>query len=80
MDFEDGIVVFDSLVGSTHLLDPTAAETLAVVEESPGLDAGAIRERLVERLALAGDALPLSMVEALLLQFELLNLVRADPP
>ena len=79
-DFDDGIVLFDSLAGSTHVLDPTAAEALAVVGESPGLDADTIRKCLVDRLALAGDTLRLSVVEALLERFELLNLLRADPP
>lgn len=72
--------MFDALVGSTHVLDPSAAEMLAVIEETPGLDAAAIRERLGNRLALADGALPLSVVAGLLQQFELLNLVRADPP
>jgi PqqD family protein of HPr-rel-A system len=79
-DFDDGIVLFDALVGSTHLVNVTAAEVLAVVQEAPGLDAAAIQHRVLERLDLSQDALPLSAVAALLQRFELLNIVRADSP
>jgi PqqD family protein of HPr-rel-A system len=79
-DLDDGIVLFDAKTGATHLLDASAAETLAVVEEAPGLDCAAIRERLLERLALAPDALPLPEVASLLQRFEWLNLLRAEPP
>jgi len=77
-DFEDGVVMFDALVGSTHLLDASAAETLAVVEEVPGLDAPAIHARLLERLELSADALPLAAVEALLRRFEAMALLSAE--
>ena len=79
-EFDDGIVLFDSAVGSTHLLNVTAAEALAVVEEAPGLDARAIQLRIVERLGLTTEELPLPAVESLLDRFESLNLLRCDPP
>lgn len=77
-DFEDGVVLFDALVGSTHLLDASAAETLAIVEEAPGLDASAIHARLLERLELPADALPLATLEALLHRFEAMALLSVE--
>ena len=78
-DFDDGVVLFDTLVGSTHLLDASAAETLAIIEEAPGLEASAIHARLLERLVLSAEALPLPTVEALLQRFEAVALVSAEP-
>lgn len=77
-DFEDGVVVFDALFGSTHLLDASAAETLAIIEEAPGLDASAIHAELLGRLGLAVEALPLATLEALLQRFEAMALVSAE--
>jgi PqqD family protein of HPr-rel-A system len=77
-DFEDGVVLFDALVGSTHLLDASAAETLAIIEETPGLDAAAIHAALLQRLELQPEALPLPTVEALLQRFEAIALVSAQ--
>jgi PqqD family protein of HPr-rel-A system len=77
-DFEDGVVLFDALVGSTHLLDASAAEALAIIEETPGLDAGAIHAALLERLELQHEVLPLSAVEALLQRLEASALVCAQ--
>ena len=77
-DFEDGVVLFDALAGSTHLLDASAAETLAIVEEAPGLDASAIHAQLLERLKLSAVALPLATLEALLQRFEAMALVSAS--
>ena len=74
-DFDDGIVLFDALVGSTHLVNATAAEALAVIEETPGLSAAEIHERLLRRLELAPDALPLPAVEELLARLAELDLV-----
>lgn len=77
-DFEDGVVLFDALVGSTHSLDASAAETLAIIEQAPGLDASAIHAELLKRLELSADALPLSTVEALLQRFEAMALVSVE--
>ena len=77
-DFEDGVVLFDALVGSTHLLDASAAETLAIIEEAPGLDTSAIHAHLLERLAIPPAALRLGEVEALLQRFEAMALVSAE--
>jgi PqqD family protein of HPr-rel-A system len=77
-DFEDGVVLFDALVGSTHLLDASAAEALAIIEEAPGLDALAIHLELLKRLQLGTEALPLAAVEALLLRFEAMALVSVE--
>ena len=74
-DFDDGIVVFDALVGSTHLLNVTAAEALAIVEESPGSSASSIHRQLLERLEIDPHALPYAAVEELLWRLENLNLV-----
>ena len=74
-DFDDGIVVFDSLVGSTHLLNATAAEALAVVESEPGLRIDQIHARLLEHLGIGADALPIAAVADLLWRLEDLNLI-----
>jgi PqqD family protein of HPr-rel-A system len=77
-DFEDGVVLFDALVGSTHSLDASAAETLAIIEHAPGLDASAIHAELLERLELSAESLQLATVEALLQRFEAMALVSAE--
>jgi PqqD family protein of HPr-rel-A system len=77
-DFDDGIVMFDAQVGATHLLNASAAEALAIVQESPGLPAAAIHRRLLERLEIPDHALPLAALEELLWRLEDLNLVAAS--
>jgi PqqD family protein of HPr-rel-A system len=79
-DFDDGIVMFDALVGATHLLNASAAETLAIVEDAPGVMTAVIHRRLLERLDIPEAALPLRAVEELLWRLEDLNLVRAVTP
>lgn len=79
-DFDDGIVMFDALVGSTHLLNASAAETLALVQETPNLTAPEIHRRLLERLRIGDDALPRGALEELLWRLEDLNLVAAHTP
>jgi PqqD family protein of HPr-rel-A system len=74
-DFDDGIVMFDALVGATHLLNASAAETLAIVEDAPGLATAEIHRRLLERLGIPESALPLPALEELLWRLEDLNLV-----
>jgi len=74
-DFDDGIVMFDALVGATHLQNASAAETLAIVEDAPGLATAEIHRRLLERLGLPESALPLPALEELLWRLEDLNLV-----
>ena len=77
-DFDDGIVMFDAQVGATHLLNASAAEALAIVQESPGLSAVAIHRRLLERLEIADDVLPFAALEELLWRLEDLSLVAAS--
>jgi PqqD family protein of HPr-rel-A system len=77
-DFDDGIVMFDALVGATHLLNVTAADTLEIVRESPGLGTAGVHRCLLERLELGEEALPLAALEELLWQLENLNLVVAS--
>ena len=79
-DFDDGIVMFDALVGATHLLNASAAETLAIVEDAPGLAAAVIHRRLLDRLRISEAALPLPALEELLWRLEDLNLVCAGAP
>jgi PqqD family protein of HPr-rel-A system len=74
-DFDDGIVAFDTLVGSTHLLDVTAAEALAIIEAEPGLSAQVIHARLLSHLDIAAESLPLAAVDELLWRLEDLNLI-----
>jgi PqqD family protein of HPr-rel-A system len=76
-DFDDGIVMFDALVGATHLLNVSAADTLTIVQESPGMTAEAIHRRLLDRLELTEEDLPLAALEELLWRLEDLNLVAA---
>jgi PqqD family protein of HPr-rel-A system len=78
-EFDDGILVFDARVGGTHLVNATAAEALDVVAEAPGLTATEIHRRVIERLGLREDALPLPAVEELLRRLADLCLLRAAP-
>jgi PqqD family protein of HPr-rel-A system len=77
-EFDDGIVMFDALVGATHLLNISAADTLTIVRESPGMATGAIHRCLLERLELSDEDLPLAALEELLWRLEDLNLVAAS--
>lgn len=79
-EFDDGIVMFDALVGSTHLLNLSAADTLAIVGEFPGLPSSEIRRRLLERLDVGEEALPLGALEELLWRLEDLNLIATSGP
>jgi PqqD family protein of HPr-rel-A system len=79
-EFDDGIVMFDALVGSTHLLNLSAADALAIVSEFPGLPSSAIRQRLLERLDIEDEALPVGALEELLWRLEDLNLIEATGP
>jgi len=76
-DFDDGVVMFDTRIGSTHLLNATAAETLSIVEQVPGLAAEVIYRALLERLELDESALTCDAVIELLWQLENLGLVAA---
>ena len=76
-DFDDGIVMFDAGIGSTHLINPTAAEALMIVEQTPGLGGDAIYRALLARLELGESALPRDAVIELLWQLENLGLVAA---
>jgi PqqD family protein of HPr-rel-A system len=76
-DFDDGIVMFDAKIGGTHLLNVTAAEALAIIEESPALTASAIHSRVLERMQLSGGALPFPALVELLWRLEDLNLIAA---
>ena len=78
-DFDDGVVLFDALVGSTHLLNATAAEALAIVEDMPGLRAPDIHRRLLDRLGIDAAALPEAAVIELLWRLEDLHLVGVCP-
>ena len=74
-EFEDGIVMFDARVGSTHLVNATAAEALAIVRQTPGLTAEAIHRMLLARMGLDEAALPRDALTELLWQLENLGLV-----
>jgi PqqD family protein of HPr-rel-A system len=74
-DFDDGIVMFDARVGSTHLLNATAAEVLSIVHETPGLATAEIYRMLLARLDLGEHALPFGAVVDLMWQLENLGLV-----
>src|SRR4030095_1138312 len=74
-DFDDGIVMFDALVGATHLMNASAAEAVAMVEDAPGWATADIHRRLLERLGIPESALPLPALEELLWRLEDLNLV-----
>lgn len=74
-DFDDGVVMFDFGEGATHLLNATAAETLTIVQEVPGLSTAQLHARVLERLGIGPDILPVAALEQLLHHSEDLNLV-----
>ena len=76
-DFDDGILMFDARVGSTHLINATAAEALSIVEGSLGVSADNVHRALLQRLELDPGALPFEAVVELLWQLENLGLVTA---
>ena len=76
-DFDDGILMFDAKIGGTHLLNISAAEALAVIEESPALTASDIHFKVLERMQLSGSALPFPALAELLWRLEDLNLIAA---
>ena len=78
-EFDDGILVFDARVGGTHLVNATAAEALEIIADTPDLTAPQIHRRVLERLGLPEDALPLPAVEELLRRLADLCLVGAAP-
>lgn len=79
-ELDDGVMLFDALVGGTHLVNVTAAEMLALIDECPGLTTAEVRERLVSRLGVPDEALPLNAVEDLLQWLARLNIVAAQAP
>ena len=72
--WDDGVVVFNLDSGSTHLLNPTAAQALKCLEETP-CDARVLSERLASQTALDSDAELVTHVERLLAQLDELGLV-----
>jgi PqqD family protein of HPr-rel-A system len=79
-DYDDGIVMFDALVGSTHVLSVSAAETLALIGDAPGLPAPEIHRLVLERTGAAAEALTYAALVELLWQLENLELVAAELP
>ena len=77
-DLDDGVVLFDAQVGGTHLVNPTAAEALEVILESPGLTAAQIHRRVLDRLGLTDQALPLAALDELLHKLAELWLIASD--
>jgi PqqD family protein of HPr-rel-A system len=76
-DLDDGVMLFDALVGGTHLVNATAAELLALIEEAPGLTTAELHARLVARLEASADALPLGAIVEILQWLARLNIVAA---
>jgi PqqD family protein of HPr-rel-A system len=74
-DFDDGIIMFDALVGATHLINASAAEALAIVESCPGISTTELRDRLLTSLDIADVALSLEDVDELMWRLEFLNIV-----
>jgi PqqD family protein of HPr-rel-A system len=76
-EFDDAIVMFDAVVGSTHVLNVTTAETLAIVQESTGLVTSSLYARLLQRLGVGEHALPKPAMDELLCRLEDLQLICA---
>jgi PqqD family protein of HPr-rel-A system len=74
-DFDDGIVVFDARVGATHLVNATAAEALALVDQTPGIATDDIYRKLLECLNLDEGLLPRDAIVEMMWQLENLGLV-----
>jgi len=77
-EFDDGVVMFDALVGGTHLLNATAAESLALIAAEPDLSSEAIHARVCERLEVTADALPIASIVELLERLEDLRVIAAS--
>jgi len=70
-------MLFDALVGGTHLVNATAGELLQLIEEAPGLTTGELHARLVARVEASPEALPLAAVDEILQWLARLNIVAA---
>ena len=78
-ELDDGVLLFDALVGGTHLVNLTAQEALAALLDAPGLTAAELHGRVLERLDLDSTALPLDAVESLLQRLAELDIVATLP-
>ena len=78
-DFDDGVLLFDALVGGTHLVNATAAETLAIVAENPGLATAEVHALLLERLQITDKQVPREAIDELLGRLDDLALVTSLP-
>jgi PqqD family protein of HPr-rel-A system len=76
-ELDDGIVVYDALVGGTHLVSAVAAEALTLLASMPGLTSPALHALLLDRLALDTGTLPLAAVDELLRRLAALDLAAA---
>ena len=74
-DFDDGVLLFDALVGGTHLINATAAEALALVVQHPGLSSAELHQQLLERLQITEALLPRAAIDELLARLDDLALV-----
>lgn len=77
-DFDDGIVMFDAKVGATHLLNASAAETLAIIQDAPGIATDDVHIRVLDHLGITAEALPLTALHELLRRLEDLSLIAGD--
>jgi PqqD family protein of HPr-rel-A system len=79
-ELDDGVMLFDVLVGGTHLINATAAELLLLIEQSPGLTTEQLHARLAARLEVTAEQLPLGAVDDILQWLARLNIVAAHGP
>ena len=78
-DFGDEMVFFDSVAGSTHLLNATAAEAVLFLAAQGKGTTDEIWEGVRSRLALSEDELPRSEIENLLEHLSHLAIVASIP-
>jgi len=79
-ELDDGVLMYDALVGGTHLINVTAQEALELLLQAPGLTAAELHARVLERLELDAAVLPLDAMESLLQRLAELDIVAAQHP
>jgi len=74
----DECAVYDNVTGDTHLLEPVGVEVLLALQQAPA-SADLLCKRVASRFETEPNAEFSSMLEAVLIDFERLALIRRTP-